>query len=181
MDAITLLTKDHEKVDGLFKKLEKDGFDQPDVISEIVTELTVHAEIEEEHFYPRVKPKGVAEEVEEGVEEHGEIKSLVERVKAAEAGSTEMEIALTELMAMVRHHVEEEEGEMFPEVRDNLDQSELEELGRRMEEGKAERGLNPLVDLTREELYERASEQGVAGRSDMSKDELISALGGESS
>lgn len=176
MDAISLIESDHRKVEALFKKLEDAEFKDAETVNEVVRELTVHAAIEEEHLYPRARREGIAEEVEEGVEEHGEIKAILARVEQAEVGSTEMEMALVELMAVVRHHVEEEETEMLPELRGKVSEDDLEQLGRELEEAKSEHGVNPLIDLTRDELYERATEAGIEGRASMSKDELISAL-----
>jgi hemerythrin superfamily protein len=176
MDAIRLIKSDHSKVEALFKKLEDAEFKDAATIAEVVKELTVHAAIEEAILYPRARQAGAGEEVKEGVEEHGEIKDLLAKVKQADVGSTDMEMALVELIAVVRHHAEEEESELLPELRKAVSESELEQLGAELETAKAEQGINPLIDLTRDELYERATEADIEGRSDMTKDELISAL-----
>lgn len=176
MDAIRLIESDHRKVETLFKKLEAAEFKDADAVAEVVSELTVHAAIEEAHLYPRARQEGITEEVDEGVEEHGEIKALLARVEQAEVGSTDMEMALVELIAVVRHHVEEEESEMLSDLRDKVSADELAQLGSKLEAAKSQLGVDPLIDLTRDELYERATEVGIEGRGSMSKDELMSAL-----
>jgi hemerythrin superfamily protein len=144
-NATQLLRQDHKKVQGLFKKFEQGngGAAQRRYADQAMLELEVHAQIEEEIFYPAVK-KAIEESdlVEEAVQEHQEAKQLIAQLRkmegqAQENGASEdFESKFSELVEAVTHHVEEEEGEMFPKVEDSgLD---LAELGEEMSERKRE-------------------------------------------
>jgi hypothetical protein len=132
-------------VQGLFKKFEqaKGGAAQRRYADQAMLELEVHAQIEEEIFYPAVK-KAIEESdlVEEAVQEHQEAKQLIAQLRkmqgqAQENGAAEdFESKFSELVEAVTHHVEEEEGEMFPKVEDS--ELELAELGEEMSERKQE-------------------------------------------
>lgn len=176
MDAITLIKQDHDTVDALFKKLESGGFEQPDVIAEIIRELKIHAEIEERLLYPAVERQAEegGEQVEEGEQEHTEIKALISRIEAAGPDKVEREVACTELIAVVRHHVEEEEGEMLPDFRKASNPDQLEQLGIALLKAKLE--LGGAEGLTKDSLLALAEAKGIEGRSSMTKDELSQAL-----
>lgn len=175
-DAIALIKQDHKTVDALFKKLESDGFEQPDVVQQIVQELTIHAEIEERLLYPAVQRAAAKgdEQVEEGEQEHTEVKALIARIQAGSGDKVELELACTELIAVVRHHVEEEESEMLPDFRKAVSDEQLQQLGIALAQAKLELGGGD--SMTKEALLEMASQQGIEGRSSMTKDELIQAV-----
>jgi hypothetical protein len=105
-----------------------------------MNELEVHATLEEQIFYPAVKK--VIEEtqlVEEAVQEHKEAKALIAQLKKMQAqrnGAEDFDEKFTELVEAVQHHVEEEEGEMFPKVEES--ELDLAELGSEMSERKRE-------------------------------------------
>ncbi len=141
MDATELLERDHREVEDLLKQYEaavKDG-DQTvkeDLAEEICEALTVHAAIEEEVFYPAVaeQVEGTEDLVEEAKKEHAAVKRLVEDIESTDASDPQYDGLVRELGASVTHHVEGEEGEMFPKVRESgLD---LQGLGQRMSERK---------------------------------------------
>jgi len=125
-DAIELLTEDHRKVDELFEEYESakeeasDG-DKEELVAEICLELTVHASVEEEVFYPAAREALDEEELhllDEAEVEHEHIKMLVEELKTMTAGEPLYDAKVKVLSEYVKHHVEEEEGEIFPTVRD---------------------------------------------------------------
>ena len=141
IDAIKLLTADHREVDALFKKFEKtdDENEKAEIVANICQALSAHADIEEEIFYPAARDaledKG-EDLMDEAEVEHASIKSLVEQLQEAEPGSDLYDAKVTVLMEYVKHHVKEEEGEIFPKVKKSgLD---LEELGAEMAERKAD-------------------------------------------
>jgi hypothetical protein len=79
----------------------------------------------------------------------------------------------------VEHHAEEEESEMFPAVRAALDKATLEALAERLEARTKQLGAPTVadaIDLTKEELAKKASEQEIPGRSSMSKEELAASV-----
>ena len=136
MDAIVMLRADHKEVEALFKRLEKDDLG---VVPDICAALTQHAFIEEQVFYPAVRAEvdGALDDVLEAVEEHHLVKTLVGELTALEPSDETYKAKATVLMELVRHHVEEEEGEMFPEVRQALGRKRLTEIGEQMESAKA--------------------------------------------
>jgi hemerythrin superfamily protein len=136
MDAIVMLREDHKNVEKLFKALEKDDLS---VVPQICEELTVHAQIEESIFYPAVRAEmeDSAEDIGEAVEEHHIVKVLIEELQAMAPDDEAYKSKATVLMELVRHHVDEEESELFPEVRSELGRSRLQELGEQMEQERA--------------------------------------------
>ena len=131
MDAIVMLRDDHKAVEQLFKKLERDDLT---VVPEICAALTRHARIEEKVFYPAVRREvdDTADDVLEAVEEHHVVKMLISELDALTPADETYKAKATVLMEMVRHHIEEEEGEMFPEVRHALGRKRLTEIGDEM-------------------------------------------------
>lgn len=147
MDAITLLKDDHDNVRKLFKRFEEAGDNahatKRDIVAKIIEELTVHAYIEEELFYPTVKglePQGEGEEPEELVkeaeEEHAQVKTLLAELEGMSPEDEYFDAKVTVVIDNVRHHAEEEEDEMFPKVREAMGRNELQELGQRMKDAK---------------------------------------------
>jgi iron-sulfur cluster repair protein YtfE (RIC family) len=136
-DAIALLTSDHRTVDRLLAQARRDAT----AVETIRTELEAHSTVEEEIFYPAVrtalKEKG-QEMVEEAVQEHNEVRELLEELVAMETEDDDYSSKLNELKEKIQHHVKEEEGEMFPQARQALGQDRLRELGQEMESRKEE-------------------------------------------
>jgi iron-sulfur cluster repair protein YtfE (RIC family) len=137
MDAIELLKEDHKVVEDLFKKVEAtDESKHPALFEQIKRELDAHAHIEETIFYPKLDAEGKKELVDverEGIEEHRQAKMFLREISALSDESEKMEPKLKVLMEDIRHHVKEEEGEMFPLVKEQFDAAVLEELGTEME------------------------------------------------
>ena len=137
--AIQLLKRDHKKVEGLFDKFEqtKKADGKRKICEQVIQELEIHAKLEEEIFYPAVK-KHVGEEdlLEEAKQEHQQAKEIMRELKNLNSEDTEFEEKFAELVEGVKHHVEEEEGEMFPKVEES--DMELQEYGDRMVERKEE-------------------------------------------
>jgi hypothetical protein len=141
MDAITLLKTDHEKVSGIFEKLEETTERAEKTREELFTklkqELDLHAHIEETIFYPVLKKAEETREITmEGIQEHHVVKVLLRELEAMEVGSETWTAKLKVLKENVEHHVEEEEGEMFKSARAVLSGEQLEELGALMEQEK---------------------------------------------
>jgi len=141
-NAIDLLKSDHQEVNKLFGQFEKstDGSAQKaDIVEKICKALKVHAEIEEEIFYPAAR--GALEEddevvMDEAEVEHSSIKSLVEQLEDAHPGDELFDAKVKVLCEYVTHHVKEEEGQMFPKVKKtDLD---LDDLGQELAARKAE-------------------------------------------
>jgi hemerythrin superfamily protein len=144
-DAISLLKADHEEVSAMFSKYEKTGgrkTEKADLAKKICSALTVHAQIEEEIFYPACREhlKDADELLAEAKVEHGSLKELIGKIEDGEPGSEEYDAEVKVLGEYVKHHVKEEHEELFPKVRkSDLDLNELGELlqTRKMELQKA--------------------------------------------
>jgi hemerythrin superfamily protein len=141
MDAISLILQDHREVDSLFSRYESltgDGDQKRDIVREIVRELSVHAAIEEQFLYPTMRnnlPDG-SELVEEALEEHKEAKETLDALEKMTPGESGYDDRVRSLIRDVRHHVQEEEGELLPKLRDAVSQERLDQLGEAMESGK---------------------------------------------
>jgi len=140
MDAITLLKQDHKTVAKLFKEFEKtkQPARQRKLAKQIVAELSVHAAIEEMVFYPAVRervPK-TADTVLESLEEHHIVKWVLSELEDMKPDHERFKAKMTVLIENVRHHVKEEESELFPNVRKALGRRELAELGTALERAK---------------------------------------------
>ncbi|HEV7823656.1 MAG TPA: hemerythrin domain-containing protein [Mycobacteriales bacterium] len=192
-DAVTLIQEDHRLLEGLFGKLQAGEGDRRALVGEVVARLTAHARAEEREVYPAITRADPEEEpeVEHAYDEHKEAEHLLVKVRNL-VGSDHFEQALAEFVEAVRHHVEEEEDEVLPALRDAVDEATLEELGAAFAKTRAEElrtaGLEEgaagaetpapdgLEHATRDELYEKAKEADIPGRSGMKKDELAEAL-----
>ncbi len=142
MDAITLLKQDHKTVEKLFKQFEKAGTGahktKRDIADKVITELSVHAVVEEQLFYPAIRENVESQEdlVLESLEEHHIVKWVLSELDGMDPEAERFEAKMTVLMENVRHHVEEEEQDLFPAVRKAMGRKALSELGDNMEQAK---------------------------------------------
>ena len=186
MDALSLLTADHNRVRGLFARFqsaeeEKDTATMLELAAKIIVELEVHTTIEEEIFYPEVQgaDEELKDSVDEGIEEHHVVKVLIEEIKTLTPEDDAWAAKMKVLIESVEHHAGEEEEEMFPETRKQFDKAALEDLGVRLEARKAQLGAPTAADkehLTTEQLKELAREQEIPGRSSMDREELVATV-----
>jgi len=149
MDAITLLKNDHKTVERLFKQFEKAGdrasVEKRRIVDRIIEELSVHASIEEQYFYPATRATVPKTEtiVLESLEEHHVVKWLLSELVDLDPTNERFDAKVTVLIESVRHHVEEEEGEYFPMVRAQLGRSALTDMGNTMAEAKKSAPTRP--------------------------------------
>ncbi|WP_370962418.1 hemerythrin domain-containing protein [Amycolatopsis sp. cg9] len=149
-DAIVLLKNDHKTVEKLFKEFEKAGEgahrEKRRIADSIIEELTVHAYIEEEIFYPAAREAvpETKDHVLESVEEHHVVVWMLSELLGMDPADETFDAKVTVLTENVRHHVEEEEDEWFPEVRSAMGRKRLQELGQRMIDARSGAPENPL-------------------------------------
>lgn len=140
MNAIELLTADHETAEALFQQVEStDASEHPAIFEQINAALQAHAHIEETIFYPSLQEDGSEELVEltsEALQEHQQMKNFLGDLSVAATDAEKFEPLLIKLIEDVRHHVEEEEGEMFPMVEDEFDKATLDAWGEQMQQEK---------------------------------------------
>ena len=185
MDALELLTADHNRVRGLFSRFQaaegKDDAEAARLAATIFEELKVHTEIEEQVFYPAVSDcnEELHDLVAEGIEEHHVVDSLMAEAKGLSSSDDAWAAKLKVLIENVEHHAEEEEQELFPLVRKALDAAARSDLAERLEALKSRLGAPTAADkahLTTEELAELARKQEIPGRSSMRREELLATV-----
>jgi hemerythrin superfamily protein len=138
-DAIKLLKDDHKEVKTYFKQYEslEDDAEKQALADKICKALTVHAQIEEEIFYPAAREAIDDDDLlDEAEVEHASAKQLIAEIQGMMAGDRLFDAKVTVLGEYIDHHVEEEESEMFPESRDS--DLDLKALGVQLAERKAE-------------------------------------------
>lgn len=138
-EAITLLRADHKLVSGLFEEYEKtrSNSKKKNLVAQICTELSVHAQIEEEIFYPAVKQALKDKElIPEATVEHATLKDLIAQVEGVEPNGEMFDAKIKVMSEYVKHHVKEEQNEIFPKAK-HTDLNML-ELGAQLAERKAE-------------------------------------------
>ena len=140
-DAVALLKADHRKVEDLFEKYEKAKSDsvKKSLVEQICTELTVHATIEEEIFYPACTGQIEDDTLTEAYVEHDGAKVIIAELAASGPDNDFYDSKVKVLSEQIKHHVKEEEMRvegMFAQARDaGLD---MEALGDQMAARKAE-------------------------------------------
>ena len=141
MDALALLKKDHQTVEKLFARFERRP--SKEIADRFVRELSVHAAIEEQLFYPAVrqaarteKLEEAEEEVLEALEEHHVAKWLLSEIDALDEDDERFEAKCKVLIESVRHHVKEEEGPLFRFARRLFKRDQLDELGKLLQKAK---------------------------------------------
>ncbi|MFI5837285.1 hemerythrin domain-containing protein [Micromonospora sp. NPDC051300] len=137
-DAIVLLKEDHKEMRRLFKAFQE-AEDGPasrrgKIVTQIVEALTVHTYLENEVMYPEVRKlvPDVEDDILESYEEHHVADVLCLELHAMDADDERFVAKTTVLIENVLHHVEEEEQEWFPKVREALGRNQLQEIGQRM-------------------------------------------------
>jgi hemerythrin superfamily protein len=136
-DALSILKKDHGRVQKIFQDFDKaqDQATKQKLVETACNELTIHAQVEEELFYPAVcQALGDSKLVEEASVEHESASQLINKLQEMQPGQDKYEAVFTVLGEYVNHHIKEEEDEMFPKIKkSNLD---LEALGQQIMERK---------------------------------------------
>jgi hemerythrin superfamily protein len=163
--AIELLTADHEKVNTIFERFEKikskaSEEDKQDLVKQACNELTVHAQIEEEIFYPALRGAPDAEDLlDEAKVEHASIKRLVAELEFMNPGDELYDAKFTVLGEYVRHHVEEEQNQIFPKAKKSG--VDLTQLGQELSDRKQE--LAGVYGIDIEEQMPMAAGQKQSG------------------
>ncbi|MGW4094466.1 hemerythrin domain-containing protein [Nocardia sp. NPDC004750] len=139
-DAIVLLRDDHKAIRKLFREFEKAGDDairtKANVVNKIIQALTVHTYLENECMYPEVRKlvPELEDDILESYEEHHVADVLVSELAAMKPDDEHFTAKTTVLIENVDHHIDEEENEWFPKVRERLGRKQLQEIGARLQE-----------------------------------------------
>lgn len=139
-DAIVVLKEDHKQLRRLFAAFEKAGdqalIEKGNLVHKIIELLTVHTYLENECMYPEIRRllPDLEDDILESYEEHHVADLLVTELFAMTPENERFTAKTTVLIENVRHHIEEEEDEWFPQVRDGVGRKQLQEIGARMQE-----------------------------------------------
>ncbi len=174
-DPFSMLESDHRQVEQLLHQLDEseEGPERQRLVENLKAALSLHMEFEEAHIYPLTREILDDETVEEADTEHalareglGKLSQLVSEPGFGAA------VAMVE--GGIKHHVEEEEDEIFPAMRRDLDHQQQAELSRRLVDSKREAGLlaDSLDHATKDDLVDIATELGLDVKSSMTKAEL---------
>ncbi|MFJ8106058.1 hemerythrin domain-containing protein [Streptomyces sp. NPDC096132] len=188
-DIITMLTTDHRELRRLFDMMTEDRSSRPLALPLAVAMLEAHSEAEEEQVYPALaREAGQKKEAEHAAEEHHEAENLGKHLLEMDWESKEFDRALERWTSAVVHHVEEEENDILPALSEALDPDRLQEMGMAFAQRRSQAlagehlkagstgggtsGQQEHGGETRAELYEKARDLGIEGRSSMKKEEL---------
>jgi hemerythrin superfamily protein len=179
-DIVEIIKDQHRQVEELLTRAEEDGADLGTLMQEVARLLLPHSEAEESFVYPAIRDLAAEEgdEIKDGVAEHHQVEEMLKNLLRGDPDDPGYDGTVAAIAGELRHHVQEEEQDLLPILAERLDDAQREEMGRRF----AEATMGSLPDgadhaTTRRELYEKAREQDVAGRSRMSKQELAEAVG----
>ena len=140
-DVIEILEHDHREVEQMFQELEslrgastdEQKARRKELTEDVTIELVRHSVAEEVLVYPRVEGKVGEDEVEHAREEHAEAEETLQKLEKLDADDPGFDDALAELMKEIRHHIEDEEGEMFAHMRRSMDSDDLRTMGSQVE------------------------------------------------
>ena len=147
-DAIELLTTDHREVEQFFKQYEaatKDDGVAHHAAEQIIQELSVHAAVEEMILYPMMRRIAPDQEglIDHSLEEHQEVKELLAQVDGRPANDPQVRQLFGKLKSSVQEHVSEEEGTLFPALRQHVKEDELMAMGEKMAKAKGMAPTHP--------------------------------------
>ena len=148
-DAIVLLKEDHKEIKKVFREFEKAGDDatkrKGELVKRIIELLTVHTYVENEVMYPEVRKlvPDLEDDIDESYEEHHVADVLVMELVPLSPDAVRFDAKVTVLIENVEHHIEEEEQEWFPKVREALGRKQLAQIGERLLEAKQKAPHSP--------------------------------------
>src|SRR4051794_38952006 len=140
-DVIEVLTKDHREVEEMFQELERlrgmtddeSKTRRKDLVDQVTIELVRHSVAEEVLVYPQVADKVSEEEVEHARKEHAEAEETMAKLDKLDPDDDGFDDEVQTLIAEIRHHIVDEEGEIFARMRETFSKEDLEKMGGRVE------------------------------------------------
>ena len=183
MDITRILEADHRTVEDLLARIERaKGEERQPFLDELRSSITGHMTLEEETLYPAMRRVTGDEAVEEGETEHGLVRRSLEELCALAPEDPGFGAALDALKAGIQHHVKDEEGEVFPQLRKEgtevLTEVATPFMTKRMELGLPMEPPALASAFSKDELVDEAEKAGIDGASGMKKEELAEALAG---
>lgn len=164
-DPIEILISQHREVDALFAQIEQAGdkaYKTKERLFEMLAnKLMLHTELEERIFYPAARDID-KEIVLESFEEHLGVKNMIKRLMATKGTDETFDAKLKVLKDIVEHHVKEEENNLFPKCRNDLDEEQLQELGQMIRE-RMEKAMKPHPKPTSRKSHAKDTTQRKRG------------------
>ncbi len=147
MNAIEVLSQDHRKVEQLYRQYQQAPTNERkgEVVNEIIRELSVHASIEEEVLYPGVRealPDG-DQLAQDSLQEHQSAKEILADLDKMSSDDPQFDHKVGQLMGDFEHHVQDEEGEMFPKLQQALGDDVLSDIGQELEQARKRAPTRP--------------------------------------
>ncbi|MEU8664583.1 hemerythrin domain-containing protein [Actinoplanes philippinensis] len=180
-DIVEIIKQQHAQVEDLLTRAENGDGDSAALMQEVARLLLPHSEAEESFVYPAIRDLAAeaGEEVKDGAVEHHQVEEMLQNLLRGSSDDPGYDGTVAAIAGELRHHVQEEEEDLLPILAERLDDAEREEMGRRFIEATTGAALPSEGDheTTRRELYEKAKEQEIPGRSRMNKQELAEAIG----
>jgi hemerythrin superfamily protein len=153
MDAIAMLKMQHQEVDELFDRIQHASPEEKILLlGQISERLTLHATIEERHFYPFCMRMGIQDMVDHSMEEHAEVKQLIAEILQMKRHDPRIEQDTLKLMTSVQSHVKEEENTLFPRLMSVASEEDLRTVGMEMQ--------RTMEELSHQELLKMAEHEG---------------------
>jgi hemerythrin-like domain-containing protein len=136
--VVTLIKEDHQKLEGVFKKLEAGNGDTKLLLQQVAELLIPHSKAEEEVVYPAIKKivPSESEDVDDGLAEHHHVEKVLKQLLVTDPDEPGADGLLAAMIGEVRHHVEEEEEEILPQLVKQANNQQLAELGEQFEQHK---------------------------------------------
>lgn len=153
MDALTMLKQQHREVDELFDRIQQcTDEERIPLLGRISEKLTLHAEIEERHFYPFCRRMGIQDMVDHSLQEHAEVKQLIAEILQMKRHDPRIMDDVNKLMSAVQSHVKEEENMLFPRLVSVASAQDLTNVGMEMQ--------RTMDELSQQELLKMAEQEG---------------------
>ena len=175
-DVVDLIMSDHREVERLFDVLKNEPEKRSLTLPVLTTLLTAHSRAEESEVYPAAAESGGAEDVEHSQKEHLEADQLLAKLADTDPDAPEFEKRLQDLVDAITHHVEEEEKDLLPGMRERMDEAELNRLADRFSSVRGDLLGEQPDDVTKEQLVQQAKNIDLEGASGKDKSELQAEL-----
>jgi hemerythrin superfamily protein len=139
-DVVDDIIADHREVEEVFKQIEQsdDTAHRRDLVEHVIAELVRHSVGEQQYVYPtarRVLDDG-DKVADHELEEHAEAEKVMKQIEKADADDQQFDELVDKLMKDIRHHIEDEEGDLLPKLRQACSEADLRELGEKFEKAK---------------------------------------------
>jgi hemerythrin superfamily protein len=152
MDAIGILTRQHRETEELFSQLATSkGGVRVRLLGRLAELLTTHASLEEHHFYPLAREAGLGALVDRSVQDHADLRRTISDIMEMKQSDPKLKDVTDKLDRLFRAHVQQEEEQVFPQVREKVDEARLAAVGEEMESSSRKLEEHELLKMAEHE------------------------------